>query len=93
MAVRQVMVCDIDGNEPAQRYQITYPDGTVWEVELCSKPHDTRIQQFRDEGIGREAARGRKRKVFHVTQVEDIGHEKSTKKTTPAKKTAPKKRS
>ena len=87
MAVRQVMLCDIDQNEPAQSYRITYPDGVVWEVELCDVDHDVRIQQFRAEQIGHEVKPGGRRRVFQVTALEEIG-----KKDQPpaAKKTAKK---
>lgn len=81
MAVRPVVVCDIcqsDGH--AEHYRIIYPDGVTWEVDLCNRPHDLRLQQFRSKGIGHEVTRGTRRRTFAVTQLEDVGK--------PAKKTA-----
>lgn len=72
MAVRNVLVCDVCGEDrPARHYKITYPDGVAWEVDLCDRPHEVRIQQFRDKGIGNEVKRGGRRS-FIVTPMEDV---------------------
>lgn len=88
MAVRPVIVCDVCGDDdPAEHYRITYPDGVVWEVDLCAKPHEVRIQQFRENGIGHEVKRGGRR-AFTVTPIEDV--KVKVAKRSPAK---PRKRS
>ena len=71
MAVKPVLICDVDGVDgDTQVYKITFPDGEVWEVDLCG--HDSeRLEWFREQKIGGPAKRGRRRS-FEVTSLEQI---------------------
>lgn len=75
MAVRPVLVCDICGADGStvQTYRGVFPDGMVWEVDLCPKAAcGGQLEMFRKKGWGHEVKGRGRRRTFEVTSLADI---------------------
>lgn len=73
MAVRPMLVCDVDGKDDAEAYDIIYPDGTVWAIDLC-KTDAKVLESYRTKAQGqvkpkRQAGR---RAQFTVTDLRSL---------------------
>ena len=58
----------------AQHYYIDLPSGVRWNVDLCDA-HATKLTEFIDRGIGRQAeqpAPPNRRRTFHKTDPADL---------------------
>jgi hypothetical protein len=83
-----VLVCDICGADggDVHTYRGVFPDGMVWEVDLCPKPKcGGQLEAFRQKGWGHEVKGRGRRRVFEVTSLEDIQKKAESARRKPQK--------